>query len=192
MTEELRQNENKISSNSFSSTMSSLLYKEVTIYELNADSYETADENSSSMTVDLHTAISTLIGKLTVLNDLTQDIIANYSSMALSQVEIYERTFFFVRKNCNGGLREALESACDYVESYCATFFDNKEFVYPIAASFWGVDNKAAELADMRTGSLLYPHSAALCLQCAEERDPDRSTVPQHRPRGDQEEDFSL
>ncbi len=129
MSEKLRSNENSINSNSLAKGMSVVVSQQVTISELSSGAYSYEDEKATTRTTELHAAISTLIAKLTVLEDLTENIIANYSSMSLEEVEVYERVFFFVRKNCNGVLREALEAACNYINDHCSGFFADEEFV---------------------------------------------------------------
>jgi len=125
----LRKFENQIVSNELSQRLHSVIYKQITIYELGAGAREHEDEKASKRLTDVHAAIGTLVGKLTILEDLTPELMAKYKDLPLEQVEIYERIFFFVRKNCNGELRELLEEACFIIDHYTESFFAEEEFV---------------------------------------------------------------
>lgn len=109
--------------------MNDYLYQAITVYELDANAWEYEDTMVTTRTIDANTAISTLISKLSIYNGLSVDFIFSMANLTLQQMSIYERAFYFARKNCNGVLRNLQEDTANFLVGYSSNYFSSAEFV---------------------------------------------------------------
>ena len=79
--------------------------------------------------MDANTAVATLISKLDIYNDLSEEFIKTMYMYTLSVLSDYERDFFFVRQNSNNPLRENQVNASNYLNAYSTQFFTGVKFV---------------------------------------------------------------
>ena len=98
--------------------------KHITVYELDANAWEYEDTMVTTRTIDANTAISTLISKLSIYNGLyCWFYFLNGKILLYNKCSIYERAFYFLRKNCNGVLRDLQEDTANFLVGYSSNSF---------------------------------------------------------------------
>lgn len=126
----MRLTQNALLINPLSYIIQDFLYQPINITELEPNAWENQDSLSTMRVVDANSAISILISKLSLYSTLTVDYIKAFYTMTLTQLSSFERNFFFIRKNCNGVLRELQEATSAYLADYSQTFFNGVKSVY--------------------------------------------------------------
>ena len=133
--EQLRIAENNITNNQLTKDTKELLnilYERIKIYELLEGHYSSEEGKYTSREIDTHSAIGTLIGKLTVFDNFNEEIYGNYNDLELEDIQLYERIFYFIKINCNGEILESIERSCEYMQEFADSFFTDEEFLMRI------------------------------------------------------------
>lgn len=105
------------------------LYKKISLYELESDTYDADQKEYTVRTTDVHSAIGILIGKLTLLSDWNENAYDIFDRISTEERKPYDRLFYFVMENCNKDLMKALEESCSFINTYATGFFSDEQFL---------------------------------------------------------------